>query len=168
MHQPIERFGELNSMMTWAEAGAKKENISREEADKWAVRSHQKAIAAMDAGKFKDEIVSIPIKQKGEDVPFNADETPRRDTTLEKLAKLKTVYPDGVCTAGNSSSENDGAGALCLMTTEKAKEHKVKPMAYVKSFGVAGADPRLTYPSVPIAVNKALRKRDYNRSNRPH
>ena len=88
-HQPIERFGELNSMMTWAETAAKKESITRQEADQWAVRSHQKAVAAMDSGKFKEEIVAVPVPGKGGNVPFDKDETPRRDTSLEQLAKLK-------------------------------------------------------------------------------
>jgi acetyl-CoA C-acetyltransferase len=158
MHQPIERFGELNSMMTWAETAAKNEGITRVEADKWSVRSHQKAIAAIDAGKFKEEIVPIPVMEKGKEVLFNVDETPRRDTSVEALAKLRTVYPDGVCTAGNSSSENDGAAALVLMTPEKAKQHGVKPLVYIKSFGIGGADPTLTYPAVPIAVNQALKR----------
>jgi acetyl-CoA C-acetyltransferase len=158
MHQPIERFGELNSMMTWAEAAAKNEDIKREEIDKWALRSHQRAIAAMDAGKFKDEIVPVPSMEKGKEIRLESDETPRRDTTLEALAKLRPVYQGGVCTAGNSSSENDGAGAIVLMTDEQAKAHGVKPLAYLKSFGVAAADPTLTYPAVPVAVNKALKK----------
>lgn len=158
MHQPIERFGELNSMMTWAETAAKKEGISREDADRWAIRSHQRAIAAIDSGKFKEEIVPVPVRQKHGEVMFDTDETPRRDTSLEKLAKLRPVYPDGVCTAGNSSSENDGAAALVLTTPEKAKERLMEPMVYLKSFAVAAADPTLTYPAVPQAVNKALKK----------
>jgi acetyl-CoA C-acetyltransferase len=157
-HQPIERFGELNSMMTWAETAAKNESITRQEADQWAVRSHQKAIAAVDSGKFKQEIVAVPVPGKGGNVPFDKDETPRRDTSLEQLTKLKTVYPDGICTAGNSSSENDGAAAVVLMTPEKASQIGVKPLVRIKSFGIAGADPTLTYPAVPIAVNKALKK----------
>jgi acetyl-CoA C-acetyltransferase len=162
MHQPIERFGELNSMMTWAETAAKKENISRAEVDRWSVRSHQKAISAMDSGKFKGEIVPVPVPGKGGESFFDTDETPRRDTSLEQLAKLRPVYPDGVCTAGNSSSENDGAAAVVLMTPEKASRHGVKPLVYVKSFGIAGADPMLTYPAVPIAVNKALKRAGLN------
>ena len=158
MHQPIERFGELNAMMTWAETAAKEEGISREEADKWAFRSHQRALEAIDSGKFAEEIVPISLKQKQGEGVFDTDETPRRDTTLEKLAKLRTVYPDGVCTAGNSSSENDGAAALVLTTPEKAEEHEAKPLVYFKSFAVAAADPTLTYPAVPVAVNKALGK----------
>ena len=159
MSQPMGRYGELNSMMTWAEAAAKKENIPREEADKWALRSHQKALAAIDSGKFREEIVPISIPQrKGEALIFDADETPRRETTLEKLARLQPVYPEGVCTAGNSSSENDGAAVLVLMSESKAAELGVEPLAYFRSCAVAGTDPRLTYPAVPASVNKALKK----------
>ena len=158
MHQPIERFGELNSMMTWAEAAAKNEGISREEVDKWALRSHQRAIAAWDSGKFKEEVVPVTVTERGKESLLETDETPRRDTSLEALAKLRPVYTGGVCTAGNSSSENDGAAAMTLMTAEKASALGIKPLAYVISFGVAGADPTLTYPAVPVAVNKALKK----------
>ena len=159
MSQPVDRFGELNSMMTWAEKAAKNEHITRQEADEWAFRSHEKAIAAIDAGKFSEEIVPVPIPQKkGEALIFEADETPRRDTTLEKLARLPAVYSDGVCTAGNSSTENDGAAAVVLMTEEKAKELDVEPIAYFRSCAVAGADPTLTYPAVPASVDKTLKK----------
>ena len=159
MSQPIHRFGELNSMMSWAETAAKKENVSRQEADEWALRSHQRAIAAIDSKKFSEEIVPIPMpKKKGEVSTFDADETPRRDTTLEKLAKLSPVYKDGVCTAGNSSSENDGASAIVLMSEKKAGELGVKPMAYFSSCAVASTDPTLTYPAVPASVEKALKR----------
>ena len=161
MSQPIDRFGELNSMMTWAETAAKKENISRQEADEWAVRSHEKAIAAIDTGKFSEEIVPIPIQQrKGEPTLFDTDETPRRETTLEKLTKLRPVYSDGVCTAGNSSTENDGAAAVVLMSEQKAKDLGVEPLAYFRSCAIAGSDPTLTYPAVPDSVSKALKKID--------
>jgi acetyl-CoA C-acetyltransferase len=161
MSQPINRYGELNSMMTWAETAAKGEGITREEADDWAFRSHQKAIDAQDAGKFKDEIVPISIPQKkGDSKTFDMDETPRRETTIEKLAKLKAVYPDGVCTAGNSSTENDGAGAVVLMSESKAKALGVKPLALFRSCAVASTDPTLTYPAVPDSVKKALDKAD--------
>lgn len=159
MSQPIERFGELNSMMTWAEAAAREENISREEADRWAFRSHQRAIAAWEAGKFADEILEVPLPpKKGKSQMFARDETPRADVSLEKLAKLGTVYPDGICTAGNSSTENDGAAAVILMSADKAAELGVEPLGELVSFAVAAADPRLTYPAVPAAVNKALDK----------
>ena len=132
--------------------------LARADCDKWSLRSHQKAIAAIDAGKFKEEVVAIPITEKGKTTLLETDETPRRDTSIEALAKLRPVYEGGVCTAGNSSSENDGAAALVLMTPEKAKVHGAKVYAALIGFGVAGADPTLTYPAVPIAVNKALKK----------
>ncbi len=160
MSQPIARYGELSSMMTWAEAAAKKEKITREEADKWALRSHQRAIAAQDAGKFAEEIVPVPVgKDKNEQTTFfSIDEGPRRETTLEKLAKLKPVYPGGVCTAGNSSSENDGAAVIMLASEKKAKELGIKPLAYFRSCAIAATDPTLTYPAVPASVQKALQK----------
>src|SRR4030043_235024 len=160
MSQPIARYGELSSMMTWAEAAAKKEKITREEADNWAFRSHQKAIAAQDAGKFAEEIVPVPLGKgkTGEPVFFSVDEGPRRETTLEKLAKLRPVYADGVCTAGNSSTENDGAAACAGPSEKRARELKVEPMGYFRSFAFAATDPTLTYPAVPASVNKALRK----------
>jgi acetyl-CoA C-acetyltransferase len=160
MSQPIARYGELSSMMTWAEAAAKKEKITREEADQWAFRSHLRAIAAQDAGKFAAEIVPVPVGKgkTGETVFFSVDEGPRRETTLEKLAKLKPVYSGGVCTAGNSSSENDGAAVVMLASEKKAKEMGVKPLAYFRSCAIAATDPTLTYPAVPVSVQKALQK----------
>lgn len=159
MSQPIRRYGELSSMMSWAEVAAKREGITREEADRWAIRSHQRAIAAWDAGKFAEEIVAVPVSGgKGGEVMFAVDEGPRRDTTLEKIAKLKPVYPDGVCTAANSSSENDGAAVVVLASERKAKELGVEPLAYFRSCAVAATDPTVTYPAVPDAVNKVLQK----------
>jgi len=118
------------------------------------------AIAAQDAGKFNEEIVPIPTgkDKKGETTYLKTDEGPRRETTLEKLAKLKPVYKDGVCTAGNSSSENDGAAVVVLASEKKAKELGVKPLAYFRSCAIAATDPTLTYPAVPAAVEKALKK----------
>ncbi|MCG6909307.1 MAG: thiolase family protein [Deltaproteobacteria bacterium] len=159
MSQPIERFGELNSMMSWAEIAAEKEGITREAADQWALRSQQKACEAIASGKFKDEIVPVTVAlKKGKTAIVDTDEPPRKDSSLEKLGKLPTVYPKGVCTAGNSSTENDGAGAVVLMSAERAAKAGVTPLATLKSFGVAGADPTLTYPAVPASVNKALEK----------
>jgi len=159
MSQPIERFGELNSMMSWAEAAAREEGITREQADRWAVRSHRRACAAIDSGKFKEEIVALVIPQrKGNPLVIDMDEPPRRDTNLEQLSRLSTVYADGVCTAGNSSTENDGAAALVLMSRSKANQLGIEPLASLKSFAVAAADPTLTYPAVPAAVNQALKK----------
>ncbi|MCG8636994.1 MAG: thiolase family protein [Desulfobacterales bacterium] len=159
MSQPVERFGELNSMMSWAEEAARKEGITRTEADAWALGSHAKAIAAMEKGLFTEEIVSVPTPvKKDRNLVFEADETPRRNMSLEKLAALPTVYEDGICTAGNSSTENDGAGALMIMSVSKAGELQAKPLAELLSFGVAASDPRLTYPAVPAAVDNALER----------
>jgi acetyl-CoA C-acetyltransferase len=158
MSQPIERFGELNSMMSWAEAAARAEHVSRDEADRWALRSHERACAAIESGRFTEEIVTVKVRQKGGTVVIDTDEPPRRDTSLEKLTRLPTVYPEGICTAGNSSSENDGAAAVVLTTAARAVALGVEPLAVLRSFAVAAADPTLTYPAVPAAVAKALRK----------
>ncbi len=146
-------------MMTWAETAAKKEGISRQQADEWAFRSHQRAVSAIDKGVFREEIVPVPIHQKkGEALVFDTDEPPRRDTTLEKLARLPAIYPDGVCTAGNASSENDGAAAVVLMSERKSRALGILPMATFRSCAIAGTDPTLTYPAVPAASKKALQR----------
>ncbi len=157
MSQPIERYGELNSMMTWAETAAREEGITRQEADRWAVRSHQRAVAAQEAGRFDEEIVAVPLPQKrGGPASFEADETPRPDADYDKLARLKPVYPDGVCTAGNSSSENDGAAAVVVMSEAKAEELGIEPLAAFVAGANAACDPTLTYPAVAAAVERTL------------
>jgi acetyl-CoA C-acetyltransferase len=156
MSQPEERYGVLPAMMTWAETAAKEENISREACDQWSLASHQKACAAIDAGKFDDEILPITLPQrKGDPIVIGRDENPRPDTTLEKLSKLRPVL-GGVCTAGNSSTENDGAAAVVVTGAKKAKELGVEPFAAINSCAVVGDDPRHTYRTVPIVVSKAL------------
>jgi len=157
MSQPIERYGVLPTMMSWAETAAEEEGISREECDRWALESHRKAVRAMEEGKFKEELIPITVPgPKGEKIVIDRDETPRSDTTLEKLASLKPVL-GGVCTAGNSSSENDGAAAVVLMTKEKARSLGLEPLAFIRAITVAGCDPRYTYNAVPEAVRKALK-----------
>ena len=162
MSQPEERYGILPSMMSWAETAAKEEKISREDCDRWAVESHKKACAAIESGKFKEEMVPVSVQNpKGGEMLIDRDENPRADTTLEQLAKLKPVL-GGVCTAGNSSSENDGA-AVCTVTSEETAEKLgLKPLASIKAFAVAGADPRRTYLTVPKAMEKALQKAGLN------
>jgi acetyl-CoA C-acetyltransferase len=156
MSQPEERYGILPAMMTWAETAAQEENISREACDRWSLASHQKACAAIDAGKFDDEILPISLPQrKGDPVVIVRDENPRPDTTLEKLGKLKPVL-GGVCTAGNSSTENDGAAAVVIASEAKAAELGIEPLAALRSCAVAGDDPRKTYQTVPKAVTEAL------------
>jgi acetyl-CoA C-acetyltransferase len=158
MSQPEERYGILPSMMSWAETAAKEEGICREECDRWALESHRKACAAIESGKFREEIVPIPVPgSKGGEVLVDRDENPRADTTHEQLAKLKPVL-GGVCTAGNSSSENDGAAACVVTSEEAAMKLGKEPLAYVKAFAVAGVDPWRTHLAVPKAVEKALKK----------
>ena len=121
MSQPVDRFGVLQTMMVWGDRAAAAENVTREDCDEWSLKSHQKAVAAIDSGKFEEEIVPVSVPQKkGEPTVFDTDETPRRNTSLEQLAKLRPVL-GGVSTAGNSSSENDGAAACVLSTETKAR-----------------------------------------------
>ena len=158
MSQPEERYGILPSMMSWAETGAREENITREACDLWSFNSHRKACAAMEGGLFSREIVPVPVPQrKGEPKIVDRDENPRSDTTLEKLASLRPVL-GGVCTAGNSSTENDGAAAVVVMSRDMADKRGLEPLAVLKASAVAGDDPRRAYKTVPIAVEKALQR----------
>jgi acetyl-CoA C-acetyltransferase len=156
MSQPEERYGIMPAMMTWAETAAKEENISREECDRWSLESHRKACAAIEAHKFEAELIPVTVPgRKGESTTVDRDENPRADTTLERLSKLKAVM-GGVCTAGNSSTENDGAAAVVVTSEEKAAELGIKPLAAMRSCAVVGDDPRHTYATIPAAVEKAL------------
>jgi len=156
MSQPEERYGVLPAMMTWAETAAKEEDISRQACDQWSLESHQKACAAMESGKFGEEIIAVPVPQrKGDPLLFDNDENPRAGTTLEKLGRLKPVM-GGVCTAGNSSTENDGAAAVIVTSASKAAALGIDPLAQIRSCAVVGDDPRHTYRTVPTAVDKAL------------
>jgi acetyl-CoA C-acetyltransferase len=156
MSQPEERYGVLPAMMTWAETAAQEEEITREACDQWSLASHQKACAAMEAGKFTDEMMPVTIPQpKGDPLVVDRDENPRPDTTMERLGHLKPVL-GGVCTAGNASTENDGAAAVVVTSQQKAAELGVEVLASLKSCAVIGDDPRHTYRTVPAAVKKAL------------
>jgi acetyl-CoA C-acetyltransferase len=158
MSQPEERYGILPTMMYWAETAAREEGISREDCDCWALESHRKACEAMESGRFKEEIVPVPVPQpKGEVLFMDRDETPRPDTTFEQLSKLSPVLR-GVCTAGNSSSENDGAAACIVTTEERAEALGLKPLASIKEFAVAGVDPRYTYKAVDLAIREVLER----------
>ncbi len=156
MSQPRARYGILPSMMSWAETAAKEESISRQACDQWSLESHRKAVFAASDGRFDDEILPVEVpEKKGAVVLFGADETPRPDTSIETLAGLKPVM-GGVCTAGNSSTESDGAAAVVVTSAEKARELGVEPLASIQSCAVVGGDPRRAYQTVPLAVRKAL------------
>jgi len=139
---------------------AAEEKVGREEQDLWALRSHQRAIAAIDVGKLAEEIVSviIPDRKKG-DVTVAVDEAPRRDTSMEALAKLKPVFdPNGTVTAGNAPGLNDGAAALVVASADYAKTHKLKPLARILGYGEAAWDtPYLAYTPA-MAGQNALKK----------
>ena len=158
MSQPEKRYGVLPSMMSWAETAAVDEGVTRKECDQWAVDSHQKALEAQKAGKFAQEMIPVSVPQgKGEPIVVDKDESPRVDSSLEKLARLKPVL-GGVCTAGNSSSENDGAAAAVLVSAKKAEALGLRSLGKLKSFAVVGDDPRKAYATVPKAVKKALER----------
>ena len=152
----------LNGMLMGAatELLAEKYKITREEMDEVAYRSHKNAGRAMSEGKFKDEIVPVPIPQrKGPPKIFDTDEHPRKDICMEDLTKLPTVFKKGgTVTAGNSSGINDGASAVVLMSGEKAQKLGLKPMARIVSYAWAALEPEyFGYGPVP-ATQKALQR----------
>ncbi len=160
LHSGSHLLGEGFIMGQTAENLAQKYNISREDQDQLAFESHEKAITAIDSGKFKDEITPVPVPQRrGEPVIFDTDEHPRRDITLESLAKLRPAFDkNGTVTAGSSSGLNDGAAALVLTSLSKAEESGAKPLARIAGTAVAGCEPHLMgYGPVP-AINKLLEK----------
>ena len=141
MSQPVERFGVISGMIETAENLAKDYDISREDADAFAVRSHQRAAAAWNAGKFDAETVPVTIAPKrGEPITVTRDEGFRADASLESLAKLKPIE-GGVVTAGNASQQNDGAAACLVVAEDKLAEMGLEPVAWFHSWSAAGCDP---------------------------
>ncbi len=142
-----------------AENVAEKFGISREEQDAFALSSQQKAIAAVQAGKFKEEIVPVTIKSKKGDIVFDTDEYPKANASAEGLAKLKPAFKkDGTVTAGNASGINDGASAFVVCSAEKAAELGLKPMAKIVSYASSGVDPSIMGIGPVDACKKALDK----------
>ncbi len=142
-----------------AENIVEKYGISREEQDELAYESHMRAIAAIDSGKFKEEIIPVKIETKKGEVLIDTDEHPRRDTNLEKLAKLPPAFKkDGTITAGNASGINDGAAALLVMDESYAEELNIKPIARIVSFACSAVDPAYMGLAPVPAVRKALDK----------
>ena len=143
-----------------AENVAAQWNITREEQDKFALTSQQRAEKAIKSGRFKDEIVPVSVPQrKGDPIIVDTDEHPRFGTTLEGLAKLKPAFKkDGTVTAGNASGINDGAAALVVMSKEKAEELGIKPLATIVAYASAGVDPKIMGTGPIPASRKALEK----------
>ena len=131
--------------------------ITREELDEFALKSQQKAEAAQKNGAFDDEIVPVMVKKKKEMVEFKVDEGPRAGSTIEGLAKLRAINPNGFVTAGNASGINDGAAAIVVMSEEKAKELGVKPMATFVAGALAGCAPEIMGIGPVPATRKALK-----------
>ena len=145
-------------MITTADNIAKQWKLTREELDEFALNSQLKACKAIETGAFKDEIVPVEIKKKKETIMFDTDEGPRQGSTIEGLAKLKPINPDGVVTAGNASGINDGAAAVVVMTEEKAKELGVTPMAEFVAGALAGVDPSIMGIGPVAATKKVMAK----------
>lgn len=145
-------------MIQTADNIAEQWGLTREELDEFAAKSQQKAVAAQERGDFEAEIVPVMVKKKKEMVEFKVDEGPRPGTTAESLSKLRAINPNGVVTAGNASSINDGAAAIVVMSEEKAKELGVKPMATFVAGALGGVDPTIMGIGPVASTKKVLEK----------
>jgi acetyl-CoA acyltransferase len=153
----MEELGHTDSLGQTAENLAREHGITRAEQDAFALRSHAKAVAATDAGRFADELVPVEVPGRRETVKVAADEVPRRDSSLESLGRLQPAFVrDGTVTAGNSSTLNDGAGAVLLTSREYADAHGLAPLARVRSIATAGVPPRIMGIGPVPAAAKAL------------
>jgi len=156
-----EKYGTDSMGETAENIAAERPHLTREKQDEFAFRSHRCAVAAIDSGRFAQEIVPVVIPQKkGFPKVANTDERPRRDTTLESLAKLKPAFKKegGTVTAGNSSGLNDGAASLLIMSAEKAEALNLKPLARIVASASAGVPPRVMGYGPVLATKKALQR----------
>ncbi len=156
---PEERFGVISGMVETAENLAKQYEVSRAEQDEYSLRSHQRAVAASESGKFAAEIVSVPIPQRrGDPVSFDKDEGPRSDTSMEVLGRLRPVMADGTVTAGNASSQNDAASVCLVVAADKLEELELKAMGYLRGWAVTGCHPAYMGIGPVSAVSKVMGK----------
>jgi 3-oxoadipyl-CoA thiolase len=156
-----EMYGTESMGETAENIASMRPHLTRELQDEFSVRSHQRAIAAIDSGRFAEEIIPVLVPQKkGDPLMVTTDERPRRDTTMESLAKLKPAFKKegGTVTAGNSSGLNDGAAAVLVMSEEKALSLGLKPLARIVSAASAGVEPRIMGVGPVPAVKKALER----------
>ena len=155
--QPVERFGKISGMIETAENLARDYQITREQADAFALRSHQKAAAAWAAGRFADEIVPVQVPQrKGDPILFSQDEGFRADATPESLGKLRVLMPNGTVTAGNASQQNDASAACLIVAEDKLAELGLTPMATLVGWAAAGCEPSHMGIGPVSAVQKLL------------
>lgn len=146
-----------------AENVAKAVGITREQQDAYALASQQKAVAAIEAGKFKDEIVPVEVKQRRETVLFDTDEYPKANATLEGLSKLRPAFDrEGTVTAGNASGINDGASAIIVASESAVQAYGLTPLAEIVSYAQSGIDPKIMGLGPVESVNKALSKAELN------
>jgi acetyl-CoA C-acetyltransferase len=147
-------------MGEYAEYTADKAGVSREDQDAFAYDSHRKAVAAMEAGKFKAEILPVQVTGKGGHASISADESPRRDTSAETLAKLKPAFrkDGGTVTAGNAPGLNDGASALVVASLAFARAHGLSPLARVTGYATGGGEPREIFFAPVHAVRNLMAK----------
>ncbi|WP_059104410.1 acetyl-CoA C-acyltransferase [Shouchella shacheensis] len=156
-NQKLEEMYGSDSMPKTAENVAERYNVSREDQDAFALQSQDRARKAMETGRFSEEIVPVTFKdRKGNTIIIEQDEHPRPDTTIDKLGKLKPIFPGGTVTAGNASGVNDGASALLLMTAEKAEALGFEPLAKYVTGAVAGIEPAVMGLGPIEATRKAL------------
>jgi acetyl-CoA acetyltransferase family protein len=155
-----EKYGTESMGETAENIAEEHPEITRELQDAFACESHRRAIAAIDSGRFAEEIVPVPVPQrKGDPVMVSIDERPRRDTSLESLARLRPAFrKNGTVTAGNSSGLNDGAAALLLMSAERAQALGLKPMARIVASAAAGVEPRTMGLGPVHATRKVLQR----------
>jgi acetyl-CoA C-acetyltransferase len=140
--QPVSRFGYISGMVETAENIARRYGITREEADAFAVSSHQKAQAAWDRGAFDDEVIPVEVPQRrAEPILFARDEGIRGDTNMETLARLRPLMEDGITTAGNASQQNDAAAACLIVSEDKLDEYGVEPIAFLEGWTAVGCEP---------------------------
>jgi acetyl-CoA C-acetyltransferase len=160
IHDGLWEAYEHYHMGNTAEIVAEKYRVSRDRQDEFALASHRKAVEAIRAGKFKDEILAVPVPQrKGDPVLFDTDESPRGDSTLEALRALKPAFKkDGTVTAGNAPGVNDGAAAMVVTSSERAAQLGRKPLARIVGQSVSGIEPALLLMAPVKAVQKLLAK----------
>ncbi|MDO8381483.1 MAG: acetyl-CoA C-acetyltransferase [Microbacterium sp.] len=157
--QPVERFGYISGMIETAENLATRYSISREDADAYALRSHERAASAWARGAFDDEIVPVLVPQRrGEPVPFTQDEGVRGDSSIDALSRLQPIMAGGTVTAGNASQQNDAAAACLVVAEDKLDEFGLEPLAFLNAWTAVGCEPaEMGIGPVP-AVEKLFRK----------
>jgi acetyl-CoA C-acetyltransferase len=156
---PEERFGPISGMIETAENLARQYEVSREEQDEYALRSHQRAVAAAEQGLFSKEVAAVPVPQRrGDPAPFDKDEGPRGDTSVEALGRLRPVMNNGTVTAGNASSQNDAASVCLVVAADKLDELGLEPMGFLRGWAVTGCHPAYMGIGPVSAVAKVMGK----------